>query len=155
MENKAGKMEWELYDPNGNKAGEYKMNPREGNESIETYIESYKDRASEHSMPFGVKAWYNSPIKVDEARVEFEIQKSMPNCDKIKGVPCKPKMETENKLETKAFFVDVCFQYCDPNRPQDRLLNTWDLDCQDLNDAEWEQKGNSWMRNFDCHWKGF
>jgi hypothetical protein len=155
MENMMAKIECELYDPNGNKAGETKMFPREGNESIEIYIESDKGRASEHSMPFGVKAWFNNPITIDKARVEFEIQKNMPNCDKISGVPCKPHMETENKLETSAFFVDVCWQYCDPKKPEHRLLNTWDLDCQDLNDADWQRTGNGWMRNFDCHWKGF
>jgi hypothetical protein len=155
MEGKSAKIEWELYDPNKNWAGQGKMYPREGNEPIYTYIESDKGRASEHSMLFGVKAWFNEPIKINDAVVELEIQKSVPNCDKIQNVPCKPKMVTENSLETKAFFVDSCYQYCSKDRPQDQLLKPSDLGCDDLNDANWEQTGKGWVRNFNCYWKGF
>jgi hypothetical protein len=157
MENQQSKIDWELYDPNWNWAGAKKMTtPHQGTDSIEVYIESDKDRAFEHMMLFGVKAWFNNPTSPDNAQVEFEIQKDMPNCDKIKNlVHCKPKMVTENRLETTAFFVDSCYQYCSKDRPDDMLLKPADLNCDDLNDANWKQEGNSWKRDFNCYWKGF
>jgi hypothetical protein len=154
MENKGAKIETELYDPNGNKAGDTKMPVRDGsNDSIEIYVESYKDRAPEHQMPFGVKVFFNNPITIDKARVQLILQKTMQGCDKIKDVPCQPNMETENKLETDQFFVDVCFQYC--KNHADHKLDTWDLNCDDLNDAEWYQSGKAWKRDFNCYWHGF
>jgi hypothetical protein len=129
--------------------------PHEGTDSIEIYIESDKGRASEHTMPFGIKAWYNNPASLDNAQVEFEIQKSMPNCDKIKNVPCKPKFVTENRLETTPFFVDSCYQYCSKDSPGDQLLKPADLDCNDMNDANWRLDGYAWKRDFNCFWKGF
>jgi hypothetical protein len=154
MEGKGSKIETELYDPNGNKAGDTKMPVRDGgNESIEIYVQSDRGRAFEYSMPFGVKVWLNWAITVDKARVQLELQKEMSVCDKIKDVPCKPNMETETKLEDIPFYVDVCFQYC--KNQDDHKLNTWDLGCDDLNDAEWVQSGDAWRRNFNCYWYGF
>jgi hypothetical protein len=130
------------------------MPVRDGsNDSIEIYVESYKDRAPEHQMPFGVKVFFNNPITIDKARVQLILQKTMQGCDKIKDVPCQPNMETENKLETDQFFVDVCFQYC--KNHADHKLDTWDLNCDDLNDAEWYQSDKAWKRDFNCYWHGF
>jgi hypothetical protein len=132
----------ELYDPNGNKAGETKMAVRNGsNDSIEIYVESYKDRASEHQMPFGVKVYFNNPITLDKARVQLILQKTMQGRDKIKHVPCQPNMETENKLETDPFSVDVCFQYC--KDPGDHKLNTWDLGSTTLSGIKVEKRGSA------------
>jgi hypothetical protein len=47
FEGKGAKIEWELYDPNKNKAGEYKMDPVNAKDDIHTYIESWHDRAEE------------------------------------------------------------------------------------------------------------
>jgi hypothetical protein len=155
MENTSAKIEWDLYDPNENHAGQSKMMPKQGYEPIYTYIES-SHRSFEHMMPFGVKAWFNNPTQVDDAVVEFQIQKYMPDCDQIQNkVQCWPKMITENKLETKAFFVDSCYQYCNKNQPEKMLLKPADLNCDDLNDADWYQDGNAWKRDFNCYWKGF
>jgi hypothetical protein len=155
MEGFTSKIEWELYDPNGNWAGKSKMFPQVGGDTIYTWIHSDGGRSREHQMPFGVQAWYNDPIKIDEARVEFQIYKDVLNCDKIQGVRCKPKMVTENKLETEAFYVDSCYQYCSKDRPQDQVLKPSDLNCDDMNDADWVKDGKAWKRDFNCYWKGF
>ncbi|KAF1914807.1 hypothetical protein BDU57DRAFT_549890 [Ampelomyces quisqualis] len=156
MENNSAKIEWELYDPNENWAGKSTMDPKDGTDSIFTYIESDKNRALEHQMLFGVNAWFNDPTTVDAARLEFEIQKYVPDCDKIKNiVQCKPKVVTESRLENFGFFVDSCWQYCDKSQPEKQILKPADLNCDDMNDADWYQSGNAWQRDFNCYWKGF
>jgi hypothetical protein len=155
FEGKGAKIEWELYDPNKNKAGEYKMDPVNAKDDIHTYIESWHDRAEEHHMPFGVDAWFRNPVSIDDAVVQFEIQKPVPNCPKAKNVECKPNMETENNLETKMFTGDSCWQFCSKDRPQDQLVKPSDLNRDDMNDANWVQDGSAWKRDFNCYWKGF
>ncbi|KAH7406718.1 hypothetical protein DE146DRAFT_648218 [Phaeosphaeria sp. MPI-PUGE-AT-0046c] len=150
----AAKIEWELFDPNKNEAGRYSVNPMHpyGKDSIFTLIESI-DRPEEHQMPFSVKAWYDTPLDIDEARVSFEIQKDMADCDKLQGQTCKPTMVTENRIETKAFFVDSCWSYCEDDK--DRKLMPSQLGCDDLNDNDWFKDGNAWRRDFYCYWHGF
>jgi hypothetical protein len=158
IHDKQSRFEYVLYDPNGNWAGQQKMEtPHEGTDDIYMYIETNHDRAEGHKMLFGVKAWFTNPTDVEKARVEMEIQKSIPNCDKIKGVPCNPKMVTETRSEDKAFYVDSCYQYCSKDRPGDQILKPEDLNCQDLNDSDWEwhETDKAWVREFNCNWKGF
>jgi hypothetical protein len=154
MEKDRAKMSWQLYDPNGNRAGQNYMEPVEGTKGIYAYIESL-NRVEEHMMPFGVDAWFDHPTAVEDATVSLQIKNYVPGCDKMKGVQCFPKMITENKSETKMFMVDSCYQYCDKSKPELQLLKPADLNCDDMNDADWTHKGNIWQRNFDCYWKGF
>ncbi|KAL5113573.1 hypothetical protein ACEQ8H_008553 [Pleosporales sp. CAS-2024a] len=151
-------MEWQLYDPNGNWAGQHFMYPQDGEATIETYIETNHDRPFEDAMPFGVSAWFDSPTSLTEATVAFQIEKAVPNCFKTKErVECKPRMKTENIDETKMFEVDSCYEDCDQSKPELMLLKPSDLNCQDLNDADWykNETSSAWQRNFDCTWKGF
>jgi hypothetical protein len=62
-------------------------------------------------------------------------------------------MSTENKPETAMFEVDSCYQFC--KDPDHAKLKPADLNCQDLNDAEWTQLNAGWERFLDCTWKGF
>ncbi|KAH8728093.1 hypothetical protein GQ44DRAFT_785563 [Phaeosphaeriaceae sp. PMI808] len=152
IENHEAKIEWELIDPNGNQAGQGNMKPQQGNEAIAIYIESM-NRPIEHMMPFGVKAWFENPTNIDEARVQFEIQKAVQHCNKTKQVPCKPSMRTENKLETKSFLVDTCFQYCESSA--DWKILPHEMNCEDMSEANWLRNGNAWKRDFVCYWRGF
>ncbi|OAL04715.1 hypothetical protein IQ06DRAFT_290747 [Phaeosphaeriaceae sp. SRC1lsM3a] len=150
----AAKIEWELFDPNNNEAGRNDMDPVHplDKDSIFTEIKT-KNRPEKHQMPFSVKAWYDTPLDIDEARVSFDIQKDMAGCDKWEGQTCKPRMVTENRIETKAFFVDSCWTYCKDDK--DRKMLPSDLGCDDLNDNDWFKGGNAWRRDFNCYWHGF
>jgi hypothetical protein len=154
MENDSAKFEWALTDPNGNEAGKHDEVPAtyKGGDSMKSYIESI-NRPFEHSMPFGVTVWTQSPTNSDDAQSQFIIEKEMQGC-MAAGSLCKPTMWTENKPETKMFKVDSCYQLCkDPN---DAKLVPSDLDCEDMNDADWSKTNTGgWERWFNCHWKGF
>lgn len=152
MENKASKLEWVLYDPNGNQAGRGDMDPREGTDDYKVYIESQK-RPLEHMMPYALDAWVVKPTEIDQARVQFKITKEMKGCPIASTGPCYPSFSTENKLETWMFEVQSCYEHC--KNQKDIKLNPADLNCQDMNDADWYKSGNAWERKFWCWFKGF
>lgn len=146
-------MEWIIYDPNGFHAGQGSMYPAEGDNDIYSYMETNHDRPFEHQMPYRVDAFFYDPIKVEDARVSLTIKKSVPGCSKKDG-ECHPKVTTENRSETKMFEVESCEQYCDKDKPERVLVNS-DLNCDDMNDADWQHNDNAWSRNFNCYLKGF
>jgi hypothetical protein len=161
MENDYAKVEWRLFDPNGNEAGVGEMMPVQGKEPLANHITT-KNRPKEHQMPFKVQMWMYNPIEIDYARVKFEIDKGMPGCPhRSKARPgdiitvCFPNWETENKSESIAFWVETCWDLCPKDQPEKQLLKPSDVNCDDLNEADWYQEGNAWKRNFSCFWKGF
>jgi len=153
MEKNKAKMEWIIYDPNGFHAGQGSMDPQEGVNAIFSYMETNHDRPFEHAMPYGVNAFFLHPTAVEDARVFLAIVKSVPGCTKKDG-ECHPSVKTENRSETEMFEVESCEQYCDKDKPERVLVNS-DLNCDDMNDADWQHNDNAWTRNFNCYLKGF
>jgi chitinase len=148
----AAQLDWTLYDPNGYEAGKGDASSQ-GKDEVGFYVES-KNRILEHHMPFGVNGWLRDWPKFDDARVQFLIEKTMPNCDYLWKAPCKPSMQTENRLETMMFEVNTCWQYC--KNEKDQLVLPSDMNCQDLNDADWyDALDGAKHRAFECFWKGF
>ncbi|KAH7071760.1 hypothetical protein FB567DRAFT_455258 [Paraphoma chrysanthemicola] len=151
-------VDWTLLDSNGNEAG--KGSAASSNKAdVQFYVES-KYRPLEHMMPYGVNGFLTGWTKFDDTRVKFEIQKEMVGCPLIntRGVwlipdPCKPYMWTENRLESKMFEVNTCWQNC--KNEQDRKLLPSDMNCNDLNDADWYDRDGKQHRDFECYWKGF
>ncbi|KAH7067009.1 hypothetical protein BKA63DRAFT_537392 [Paraphoma chrysanthemicola] len=155
---KEAHVDWALLDPNGNEAGKGSAASSD-KPDVQFYVES-KYRPLEHMMPFGVNGWLTDWAKFDNTRVKFEIQKEMVNCFNpyntggwARPKPCKPYMWTENRLENKMFEVDTCWQYC--KNVQDRKLLPSDMNCNDLNDADWYDRDRKQHRDFECYWKGF
>ncbi|KAH4000096.1 hypothetical protein HBH98_070970 [Parastagonospora nodorum] len=155
MQKNQAKMEWVIYDPNGFHAGSGNMFPAEGDNTIFSYMKTNHDRPFEHQMPYGVDAFFYSPTAVEDARVSLKIKKSVPNCSKSGEADCFPKVTTENRSETKMFEVESCWQYCDKDKPELILVKPSDLNCDDMNDADWVHNDNAWSRNFNCYLKGF
>lgn len=140
-------VKWQLFDPNGNHAGENKVSGKEM-ENLQDTIRSV-NRPEEHSMPFDVKLWVQSPGEVDDCYISFQFPEIW-RCDKNNY---GPMMESENYIEDKPFKYRTCEDVCDDGF--DPPLITGDLWCQDLNDADWYQDGSGWRRDFECGWKGF
>jgi hypothetical protein len=152
MFNDYSEVGWDLYDPNGNHAGERNVHDN-GMKEMKGYIESV-NRPFQHMMPFGVDMTVSDPLDVNKCRVTFEIKKGMPDCNRSDNTECKPIMTTESFTEDKPFHLSICNEACN-ERGKKTLLAWSDLWCQDLNDADWEQMANGWKRNFECGWKGF
>ncbi|KAF2828248.1 hypothetical protein CC86DRAFT_445220 [Ophiobolus disseminans] len=130
MENNSAKIEWVLKDPNGNETGHGKMMPVDGKGDIPTTINS-QGRAEEHSMPFQIHAWFIHPTEPTKARM------------------------TETSTEKEIFFINSCYQFCPPEHPEYQLLKPSDINCDDLNEADWYKEGNAVKRDFKCWWKGW
>jgi hypothetical protein len=77
----------------------------------------------------------------------------MHNCPIMKGMGCYPSMKIQNKLETNMFEVEYCYGFC--KNEDDTKLKPADLNCQDLNDADWSNINAGWERFFECTWKEF
>ncbi|EUC45648.1 glycoside hydrolase family 18 protein, partial [Bipolaris oryzae ATCC 44560] len=152
MFNDYSEVNWKLYDPNGNHAGEHNVHGN-GMKEMKDYIQSV-NRPLEHMMPFGVDMTVLNPHDVNKCVVHFSIKKDMPGCDFHQGQGCKPQMTTETFTEITPFFVTVCDYEC-LFKEKKSLLKTSDLWCQDLNEADWEPMANGWKRIFECGWKGF
>ncbi|KAF2028864.1 hypothetical protein EK21DRAFT_68717 [Setomelanomma holmii] len=148
----AAKVGWTLMDPNGNQAGSGTANS-EDKKDLFFYVEA-QNRPIEHHMPFGVNGFVNHWPNFDDTVVQLEIRKNAPDCDWKPGSPCKPKMTTENRLETQMFQVESCYQFCP--KGSNTPLKPSDLNCEDLNDADWyDVLDGAKHRDFECHWKGF
>ncbi|KAH7389965.1 hypothetical protein BKA66DRAFT_414474 [Pyrenochaeta sp. MPI-SDFR-AT-0127] len=147
MERDRAGISWTLYDPNGNQAGDggaTGVNLRE----IKDYIES-KNRGPSHSMLFGIRVTVTDPLNIDKARVNFAIEKEIPDC--FNGVVrCSPSFQTEDRIEKNPFRVESCFDKCKNSK-----LVPSDLWCDDLNDAMWLPNNAGFLRNFWCGFKGF
>ena len=152
MFNDYSEVNWKLYDPNGNHAGEHNVHGNDMKE-MKDYIKSV-NRPLEHMMPFGVDMTVSNPHDVNKCVVNFSIKKDMPGCKRFNGGVCRPYMTTETFTESEFFMVSVCDLECGWLNLKS-LLEPSDLWCQDLNDADWEQMANGWKRVFECGWKGF
>ncbi|USP80283.1 glycoside hydrolase family 18 protein [Curvularia clavata] len=152
MFNDYSEVGWKLYDPNGNLAGEHNVHGNRMKE-MKDYIESM-NRPIQHMMPFGVDMTVLEPLDLHKCRVNFEIKKSMPECNYSKEVGCRLYFTTESFTEEMPFVVSVCQAACSAKGKKPVLVPS-DLWCQDLNDADWEPMSNGWKRQFECGWKGF
>ncbi|KAJ6287391.1 glycoside hydrolase, partial [Bipolaris maydis] len=152
MFNDYSEVNWKLYDPNGNHAGEHNVHGK-GMKEMKDYIQSV-NRPFEHMMPFGVDMTVSNPHDVNKCVVNLSIKKEMPGCKSLRGEACRPYMTTETFTEDQFFMVSVCDFECGWLNLKS-LLEPSDLWCQDLNDADWEPMANGWKRVFECGWKGF
>ena len=141
----ASGLGWTLYDPNIAEAG-FGIYGGETVNTITHYIES-QGRAEGDSMPYRVRVTVTNARNPDKARVQFVMEKDVPNCP---FVSCQPSMTTEDKTEDHMFEVDGCEDKC-----RDSSLQPWDFWCFDLNDSLWIPESNGWKRVFYCGWKGF
>jgi len=150
----SAKMEWSLVDPNGNIAQNHMMPVQSSKDNIKADVYSDAPASPDHAMPFTVHATFIDPTELNKARVYFQIDKEMPHCYE-NNQPCKPNFTTENRLETTMFWVNSCWQFCPATEYE--LLHPSDLNCDDMNVADWEklQNDGGWKRDFTCQWKGF
>lgn len=91
------------------------------------------------------------------AKVNFEIRKKVTGCDSMPGIPCRPYMTTENRIESDPWRLQTCEQACKDNKKNAPLVSK-DMWCQDLNAADWQpmyEGYTGWQRHFKCGWKGF
>ncbi|KAI4922471.1 hypothetical protein J4E90_000902 [Alternaria incomplexa] len=147
---------WDLYDPNGFHAGFHNVRGHNKDSKITDYIQSV-NRPYGDSMPFGVDVTVYEPHNGDMAKVNFEIRKKVTGCDSMPGIPCRPYMTTENRIESDPWRLQTCEQACKDNKKNAPLVSK-DMWCQDLNAADWQPmyKGfTGWQRHFKCGWKGF
>ncbi|KAF2845250.1 hypothetical protein T440DRAFT_370497, partial [Plenodomus tracheiphilus IPT5] len=151
MERLISRLDWVLYDPNGDEAGHDGMF-FEGTQMTMS-IKSSDRTDVERSAPFDVSMTGMDLLDVDKARVKFVIEQTMKGCDFGDGNACRPHMITENRPETEMFEVNSCEFYCKDKK--DAKLYQADLWCDDLNDAWWGPKNAGFERIFNCGWKGF